>query len=60
MRLARKMPLVRLVDESGATTTEYGVMLALILVAALVAIYALQGAIIDLFQTATNVVTLPA
>ncbi len=60
MQLAQKLRLGRLADESGATTTEYGVMLALILVAALVAIYALQGAIIELFQTATDIVTLPA
>jgi pilus assembly protein Flp/PilA len=44
----------RLRDEKGATAVEYGIMVALIAVAIIVAVTALGGQLTDLFNTVTG------
>jgi Flp pilus assembly pilin Flp len=43
-------------DEQGLETVEYAVILGLIVTAVVVAIVALRGAIVNKFNSATNVV----
>ncbi|KQQ90516.1 Flp family type IVb pilin [Arthrobacter sp. Leaf137] len=47
-------------DEKGATAVEYGIMVALIAVAIIIAVTALGGTLSDLFDTVTGKFPAPA
>ena len=49
----------RLRDEKGATAVEYGIMVALIAVAIIIAVTALGTQLTDLFNTVTGKLTAP-